>query len=89
MNDGREPAAQCPHRALSVDTVLEIAILTYMTVNLLSMKFDIIVVGGGGTGLMAAYSAACAGAKVLLVEKSQELGGTTGLSVGTICATST
>ena len=74
---------------MRVDRVLNTIILTYMTVNSLSEKFDVIVVGGGGAGLMAAYSAGRAGAKVLLVEKNQEVGGTTGLSVGTICATST
>ena len=51
--------------------------------------YDTIVVGGGGTGLMAAYSAARYGRSVLLLEKAHVLGGTTGLSVGTICTTST
>lgn len=74
---------------LCVDRVLDTSILTYMSVISPSLEFDLIVVGGGGTGLMAAYSAACTGAKVLLIEKNQQLGGTTGLSVGTICATST
>lgn len=50
---------------------------------------DIIVIGGGGTGLMAAYSGARYGRSVLLLEKAAKLGGTTGLSVGTIFATST
>lgn len=52
-------------------------------------EFDIIVVGGGGSSLMAAYSAARQGRAVLLLEKAAQLGGTTRLSVGTICATST
>lgn len=38
---------------------------------------------------MAAYSAARHGRRVILLEKADKLGGTTGLSVGTICATST
>ncbi|MCV0407235.1 MAG: FAD-binding protein [Rhizobiaceae bacterium] len=38
---------------------------------------------------MAALSAARSGASVTLVEKNARLGGTTALSVGTICATST
>lgn len=50
---------------------------------------DIIVVGGGGTGLMAAWSAAKEGCSVLLLEKGDRLGGTTGMSVGTITATAT
>lgn len=51
--------------------------------------FDIIVVGGGGAGLMAALAAARHGRSVLVLEKAARIGGTTALSVGTICATST
>lgn len=51
--------------------------------------FDIVVIGGGGAGLMAAYAGARHGRSVLLLEKAARLGGTTGLSVGTICASST
>jgi succinate dehydrogenase/fumarate reductase flavoprotein subunit len=50
---------------------------------------DVIVVGGGGAGLMAALSAACYGRSVRLLEKRQTLGGTTGLSAGTIRTRST
>jgi succinate dehydrogenase/fumarate reductase flavoprotein subunit len=56
---------------------------------LAAAKYDIIVIGGGGAGLMAAYSAARYGRSVVLLEKAGSLGGTTGLSVGTICASST
>lgn len=51
--------------------------------------FDVVVVGAGGTGLMAAFAAARLGRSVLVLEKSARVGGTTALSVGTICATST
>lgn len=51
--------------------------------------FDIVVVGGGGAGMMAALAAARLGRTVLVLEKSEKIGGTTALSVGTICATST
>ena len=54
-----------------------------------SSDFDIAVVGGGGAALMAAVAAARLGRQVVLLEKAPVLGGTTGLSVGTICATST
>ena len=37
-------------------------------------EFDVIVVGGGASGLMAAGRAAARGAKVLLLEKNKELG---------------
>jgi fumarate reductase flavoprotein subunit len=50
---------------------------------------DVIVVGGGGSGLSAALAAARAGRQVLVIEKAPQLGGTTALSVGTICATAT
>ncbi|MCB1383461.1 MAG: FAD-dependent oxidoreductase [Notoacmeibacter sp.] len=50
---------------------------------------DIIVVGGGGSGLTAAIFAAKAGAKVVLLEKHSEVRGSTGLSIGSITASGT
>jgi len=50
---------------------------------------DVVVVGGGGTGLMAAYTAARLGRCVTVLEKAGRLGGTTAMSVGTICTTAT
>ena len=49
-----------------------------------SMQADVVVVGGGGSGLAAA--AAAAESRVILLEKNPYLGGTTGLSVGSISA---
>jgi succinate dehydrogenase/fumarate reductase flavoprotein subunit len=54
-----------------------------------SENFDVIVVGGGGSGLAAAIAAAEAGAQVILLEKSNILGGTTRLAIGSISATRT
>ncbi len=50
---------------------------------------DIVVVGGGGAGLMAALAAASRGSSVVLLEKAEQLGGTTALSVGTVCVSGT
>lgn len=50
---------------------------------------DIIVVGGGGSGLTAAIFARLAGASVILLEKHSEVRGSTGLSIGSITATGT
>lgn len=44
-------------------------------VDLADFKQDVIVVGGGWAGMMAALEAADAGAKVLLIEKTHHLGG--------------
>ncbi|NBT79780.1 MAG: FAD-dependent oxidoreductase, partial [Betaproteobacteria bacterium] len=50
---------------------------------------DVIVVGGGGAGLAAAIEAAESGARTVLLEKNQSLGGTTAWSIGSITATQT
>ena len=50
---------------------------------------DVIVVGGGGSGLTAAIFAREAGARVILLEKHDEVRGSTGLSIGSITATGT
>ena len=46
-------------------------------------SFDVVVVGAGGAGLSTALFAALDGAKVLLVESTGHVGGTTALSAGT------
>ncbi|NYT60365.1 FAD-dependent oxidoreductase [Alcaligenaceae bacterium] len=50
---------------------------------------DVIVLGGGGSGLAAASEAAKAGAKVILLEKNAKLGGSTAWAVGSVSATGT
>lgn len=50
---------------------------------------DVLVVGSGGTGLAAALSARETGKSVILLEKNPHLGGTTGMSIGSITATRT
>ena len=49
-------------------------------------EIDVLVVGSGGSGLIAAARAADRGGKVLLIEKSNRFGGTTALSGGCIWA---
>jgi succinate dehydrogenase/fumarate reductase flavoprotein subunit len=50
---------------------------------------DVIVVGGGGSGLSAAAEAARLGRSVILLEKNAHTGGTTSWSVGSVTATNT
>lgn len=45
--------------------------------------FDVVVLGAGGAGMSAAVFAAIAGARVLLVESTEVVGGTTAYSAGT------
>lgn len=50
---------------------------------------DVLVIGGGGSGMCAAISAATSGASALIVEKQPKVGGSTGLSVGSFTAANT
>ena len=57
--------------------------------NAAAFETDIAVVGAGGAGLAAAIEAASYGRRVILLEKNERIGGTTGLSVGSITAACT
>lgn len=53
------------------------------------MDYDVIVIGGGGAGMSAAIEAADRGARVLIVEAGDRLGGSTALSGGVYYAAGT
>lgn len=55
----------------------------------MELTTDVVVIGGGGTGLAAAGSAFENGAKVVVLEKMATVGGSTALSGGSIAATGT
>ena len=47
-------------------------------------SYDVIIVGSGSAGLVAAMRCAAAGLKTIVIEKSHMIGGTTALSAGGI-----
>ena len=51
------------------------------------IKTDILVIGGGASGITAAVRAATLGEKVILIEKMPNIGGDTQLNAGTLIAT--
>lgn len=55
----------------------------------MSNTTDVLVIGGGGSGLTAAISAATSGATVIVLEKCTKPGGSTGMSVGSFTAANT
>lgn len=55
----------------------------------MSESADVVVIGGGGSGLAASIEAARVGRRVVLLEKGSKLGGTTSWSVGSITANCT
>src|SRR5687767_6936833 len=48
------------------------------------IETDVLVIGSGGAGLSAALAAAHAGARVMLAEKTDKVGGTTAVSGGVL-----
>lgn len=52
-------------------------------------EYDVIIMGGGGSGLAAAVSAAEHGLRVVLLERLSVLGGSTGIAVGSFTASQT
>ncbi|WP_281684973.1 FAD-dependent oxidoreductase [Thalassobaculum salexigens] len=55
-----------------------------MPADPLRPDWDVVVLGGGAAGLAAALFAALDGARTLLIERSEHVGGTSALSAGTV-----
>ncbi|MGB0662115.1 MAG: FAD-dependent oxidoreductase, partial [Mangrovicoccus sp.] len=57
-----------------------------ITLDQVSSAYDVAVIGSGVAGLASAVFAALDGAKVLLIERTEYVGGTSALSGGTVWA---
>ncbi|TQL55541.1 FAD-dependent oxidoreductase [Subtercola boreus] len=55
----------------------------------MSKTVDVLIIGGGGSGLTAAISAATSGSTALVLEKCAQIGGSTAMSVGSFTAANT
>lgn len=55
----------------------------------MSITVDVLVIGGGGSGMCAAISAATSGSSTMILEKQPKIGGSTGMSVGSFTAANT
>lgn len=55
----------------------------------MSTTVDVLVIGGGGSGMCAGISAATSGSSALILEKQPKIGGSTGMSVGSFTAANT
>lgn len=55
-----------------------------MTSSAWDMETDVVVLGSGGSGLIAALTAGDAGARTMVLEKSEMIGGTTAISGGIV-----
>ena len=53
------------------------------------IEADVVVIGGGGSGLAAAIEAASLGRRAVLIERNDRLGGSTAKSIGSFTATNT
>ena len=58
--------------------------LLYSTPSDIAPRYDVVVIGAGAAGMSAALFAAIRGAKTLLVEKTDFVGGTSAFSAGSI-----
>src|SRR6478752_9046401 len=58
--------------------------LLYSTPSDIAPRYDVVVIGAGAAGMSAALFAAIRGAKTLLVEKTEFVGGTSAVSAGSL-----
>lgn len=70
------------HNVVAVLSLSLLGSFSCIAAKIETRNYDVVVIGGGGSGATAALAAAQSGVKVLIIEKTRQLSGSTSLTKG-------